>query len=80
MEDGVCYDQCVLLAKLFAFDLLHFVLQGQTCLLCQVSLEFLLCITVPFDKKYIWGGGVLVLEGLVGHQKIAPLQLKSSKG
>ena len=43
MEEGVCYDQCLLLAKLLlAFALLHFVLQGQTCLLLQVSLDFLL--------------------------------------
>ena len=27
---------------LLAFDLLHFVLQGQTCLLLQLSLDFLL--------------------------------------
>ena len=32
LEEGVCYDQCVLLAKLLAFALLHSVLQGQTCL------------------------------------------------
>ena len=36
LEEGVCYDQCIPLAKLFA--LLHFVLQGQICLLLQVSL------------------------------------------
>ena len=33
LEEGVCYDQCVLLAKLLAFARLHSVLQGQTCLL-----------------------------------------------
>ena len=32
-EKGVCYYQCVLSAKLLlAFDLLHFVLQDQICL------------------------------------------------
>ena len=37
------YDQHVLLKKiLLAFALLHFVLQGQTCLLLQTSLDFLL--------------------------------------
>ena len=46
-EEGVCYDQCVLLAKLLAFALLHFVLQGQTCLLLQVSLDFLLLHSSP---------------------------------
>ena len=41
LEEGVCYDQCILLAKLLAFDLL-FVLQGQICLLLLVVLYFLL--------------------------------------
>ena len=41
LEDGVCYDQCILLAELLAFALLHFVLQSQICLLLQVSLYFL---------------------------------------
>ena len=30
LEEGVCYDQCILLAKLLAFELLHFVLLDQT--------------------------------------------------
>ena len=29
LEEGVCYDQCILFAKLLAFALLHSVLQGQ---------------------------------------------------
>ena len=36
LEEGVCYDQCILLEKLLVFTLLHFVLQDQTCLLLQV--------------------------------------------
>ena len=36
LEEGVCYDLCILLA--ISFSLLHFVLQGQICLLLQVSL------------------------------------------
>ena len=36
---------------LLAFVLLHFVLQGQTCLLLQVSLDFLFCILIPYDEK-----------------------------
>ena len=52
-EEGVCYDQCILLAKLF-FDLPHFVLQGQICLLFQVSLDFLLLIPVPYNEKNIF--------------------------
>ena len=38
---GCCYDQCILLAKLLAFALLHSVLQGQICLLLQEFLDFL---------------------------------------
>ena len=47
LEEGVCYDQCVLLAKLLSFALLHSVLQGQICLLLQVFLDFLLQSIVP---------------------------------
>ena len=48
VEECVCYDQCVLLVKLLlAFALLHFVLQGQICLLLQVSLDFLLLHSYP---------------------------------
>ena len=43
LEEGVCYDHFVLFDKtLLAFDLLHFVLQSQICLLLQASLDFLL--------------------------------------
>ena len=76
LETGVCYDQCVLLEKLLlVFALLHFVLQGQTCLLLQVSLDFLLLHSSP-----LWWKGhlflcVLVLEGLVGHHRTVQLQL-----
>ena len=49
---------------LLAFALLHFVLQGQTCLFLQVCLDFLLLLSSP-----LWWKGylllVLVLEGLV---------------
>ena len=54
LEEDVCYDECVLLAKLFillAFALLHFVLQGQICLLFQVSLHFLLLHSSPKDDE-----------------------------
>ena len=49
LEEGVFYDQCVLLRKLLAFALLHSVLQGQICLLLQVSLDFLLLHFSPYD-------------------------------
>ena len=50
---------------LLAFALLHFVLQGQTCLLLLVSLDFLL-----LHSSLLWWKGqlflVLVLASLVG--------------
>ena len=61
---GFCYEQCVLFAKLLGCAQLHLVFQGQTCLLLQVSLDFLLLHSSPLWWKGLlfW---VLVLEGLV---------------
>ena len=47
---GCCYDLCVLLAKVLAFALLHFVLQDQTCLLFQAPFDFLLLLSSPLSK------------------------------
>ena len=71
LEEGVCYDQCILLAKLLAFALLHFVLWGQICLLLLTSY---FCISVPYNEKdmFFW---LLVLEGLVGLHRTVQLQL-----
>ena len=59
---------------LLAFALVHFVLQGQTCLLFQVSLGFLLLHSSP-----LWWIGhiflVFILEGQVGLHRTAQLQL-----
>ena len=54
---------------LLAFALLHFVLQGQICLLLHVSLDFLLLHSSPLWWKghLLW---VLVLEGLVSHRTV----------
>ena len=38
LEEGVCYDQCVLGRTRLAFALLHSVLQGQICLLIKRQL------------------------------------------
>ena len=57
-----------------SFALLHFVLQGQICLLLQVSLDFLFCIPVPYNEKNIFFL-VLVLEGLLGLHRTIQLQL-----
>ena len=51
LEEGVCYDQCVLLAKLLAFALLHFVVQGQSVTPDILTSYF--CIPVPYDEKDI---------------------------
>ena len=55
---------CPLGKILLAFALLHFVLQGQICLLLQVSLDFVLLHSSP-----LWWKGhlflVLILEGLI---------------
>ena len=54
LEKGVCYDQHFLLVKLLAFARLHFVLQGQTCLLLQVSRDFLILYSIPLWWKDIF--------------------------
>ena len=65
---------CSLDKTLLAFALLHFVLQGQTCLLLQVSLDFLIVHSNP-----LWWKGhlflVLVLEGVVCLYRTGQLQL-----
>ena len=74
LEEGVCYDHCVLLAKLLAFALLHFVLQGQIFLSLRVVLTSYFCILVPYNEEDIFFL-VLVLEGLVGFHRTVQLQL-----
>ena len=60
--------------SLLAFALLYFELQGQICLLLQISLEFLLLHSSP-----LWWKGhlflVLVLEGLIDLHRTVQLQL-----
>ena len=59
---------------LLAFALIHFVLQGQTCLLLQVSADFLLFHSSPLRwKEHLFM--VLVLEGLVGLHRTVQLPL-----
>ena len=65
LDESVCYDQCVLLVKLLAFALLHFVLQNQACLLLEISLDFYFGISIPMMNMTSFFL-VLVLEGLVG--------------
>ena len=74
LQEGVCYDQCVLLAKLMSLCPASFCIQGQTCLLLQVSLDFLLlhCSPLWWQEHLFW---VLVLEGLIDlHRSVQLLQ------
>ena len=73
VEVGVCYDQCIFLAKLIC-PVLHFALQGQTCLLTRYLLTSSFCIPVPYDEKdiFFW---VLGLEDLVSLHRTTQLQL-----
>ena len=57
---------------LFAFALLHSVLQGQIRLLLQVFLGFLLLPVLYKEKDKF---GVLILEGLVSLHRTIQLQL-----
>ena len=59
---------------LLAFALLRLVLQGQICLLLQVSLDFLFLDSSPYNEMdiFFW---VLVIEGLVGLHRTVKLQL-----
>ena len=63
---GLLWPACSLDKTLLAFSLLHFLLQGQTSLLFQVFLDFLLLRSNP-----LWWKGhlflVLILQCAVGH-------------
>ena len=69
LEDGVCYDQCVLLAKLY-YLLPCFILYSKAKFACysRCILTFYFCIPVPCNKKDIFWR-VLVLEDLGGHHR-----------
>ena len=74
LEDSVLlWPVCSLCKTLLVVALLHFVFQGQICLLLLVSLDFLFLHSSP-----LWRKGhlflVLVLEGLVGHHSTIQLQ------
>ena len=72
--NGIFYDQCILMAKLLVFALLHFVLQGQACLLTpSISCLLTFAFQSPMMKRTsFW---VLVLEGLVALHRTIHLQL-----
>ena len=69
---------CSLGKTLFTFALLHFVLHSQTCLLLQVSLDFLLSHSNPLW----WKGHLLllllsVLEGFASLHQFTSVQFSS---
>ena len=75
LEEGVCNDQRIHLAKLLLdFALPHSVFQDQICLLLQIFLDFFLLHSSPLR----WKGHllvVLVIQGLVGLHRTLQLQL-----
>ena len=68
---------CSLYKTLLALALLPFVLQGQTCLLLQVSLDFLLLHSSPLWWKghFFFFFLVLGLESVVGLHRTSQFQL-----
>ena len=74
LEEGVCYDQCVLLAKLLAFALLHSVLKAKFACYSRYLLISYFSISVPYNEKdiFFW---VLVLKDLAGLHRNVQLQL-----
>ena len=74
LEEDVCYDQCVLFAKLW-YSLTCFVLYSKAKFACysRCFLTSYFCIPVPYNEKDIFW--VLVLEGLAGLHRTVQLQL-----
>ena len=75
LEEGVCYDQCLILLKLcYAFPC--FVLYSMAEFACyyRYLLTSSFCIPVPYDEKdiFFW---VLGLEDLVSLHRTTQLQL-----
>ena len=75
LEGGVCYDQCILLAKLYQ-PLPWFILYSKAKFACSSrrSLTSYFCIPVFNNEKdiFVW---VLVLEGLIGLHRSVHHQL-----
>ena len=75
LEEGVCYDQSILLAKLY-YPLPWFILYSKAKFACysRYFLTSYFYIPIPYNGKDIFLG-VLVLEGLVGPHRTIQLQL-----
>ena len=70
------------MTSVLVFALIHFIFQGQTCLLFWVSFDFLLLNSNPLCEKdkrrnlFL----MLVIEGLAGLQRTGRLQLLWHQG
>ena len=75
LEEGVCYEQCIFLAKLYS-PLPCFIPHSKAKFACysRCFLTSYFCILVPYNEKdiFFW---VLVLKGLVGLHRTVQLQL-----
>ena len=57
LEEGVCYDQCILLAKLLlAFDPLCFVLKAKFACYSTCLLTSYFCIPVRYNEEDVFFG------------------------
>ena len=75
LEERVCYDQCIFLAKLY-YSLTCFIPYSKAKFGCysRCFLTFYFCIPFPYNEKDIFFC-VLVLEYLVGLHRTVQLQL-----
>ena len=74
LEEGVCYDLCVLLTKL-CWPLAYFILYSKAKFTCYSRYLFVLyfCIPEPYDEKDFFV--VFVLDSLAGLHRMIQLQL-----
>ena len=69
---------CSLDKTLLTFALLHFILQGQICLLFWYLLTSYFCIPIPYEENDVVFG--VILEDLVGLHRTIQFQLFSISG
>ena len=75
LEEGICYDQCVLLAKLLPLPCFIPYSKAKFACYSRCFLTSYFCIPVPCNGKYIFLGCLLVLKGLVCLHRTIQLQL-----
>ena len=74
LEEGICYDQYILLTKLLAFYLLHFLSKSKIFHFPGYLLTSYFCIQIGYHEKGHLCVCVLVLEGVVGLHRTTQLQ------